>query len=109
MKKTVPNSRTKRSLEEMKALLRQRLPELRHMYGITSLEIFGSWVRGEQTKRSDLDILVEFEPARKLSLFDLVSLEQDLSSYLAVPIDLVEKSAVKPALRNRIISEAVSL
>jgi hypothetical protein len=109
MKKTVPHTRRVKSLEDMKTLLRKRLPDLQRVYGITSMEIFGSWVRGEQTGRSDLDILIEFNPVQKISLFDLVSLEQELSAYLGVPIDLVEKSAVKPALRHRILNEAVPL
>ena len=71
--------------------------------------MFGSWARGEQTVLSDLDILVEFDPSRKVSLFDFVTLEQELSDYLGIPVDLVEKSAVKPALRQRILSEAVPL
>jgi len=71
--------------------------------------VFGSWARGEQTVLSDLDILVEFDPSRKVSLFDFVTLEQELSDYLGIPVDLVEKSAVKPALRQRILSEAVPL
>lgn len=109
MKNEAPQTQPGRSLEEIQALLRTRFPELREVYGITSVEIFGSWVRGEQTGNSDLDLLVEFNPAWKISLFDLVSLEQELSAYLGVSVDLVEKDAVKPALRQRIFREAVPL
>ena len=70
---------------------------------------FGSWVRGEQTVRSDLDILIEFDQEWKISLYDLVSLELELSDYLGVPVDLVEKNTVKPALRHRILNEAIPL
>jgi len=99
----------KRSLEGVKEHLRRKLPDIQRAYGVVSIEVFGSWVRGEQTVRSDLDILVEFDPSRKVSLFDFVTLEQELSDYLGIPIDLVEKSTVKPALRQRILSEAVPL
>jgi predicted nucleotidyltransferase len=109
MKKTVLQSRRKKSLEDMTALLREKLPELQRIYGVTSMEIFGSWVRGEQTGKSDLDILVEFDPVRKISLFGFVSLEQELSDYLGIPIDLVEKNTIKPALRRRILNEAIPL
>ena len=67
----------KRSLEEVKKHLRRKLPEIQRAYGVVSIEVFGSWVRGEQTGPSDLDILVEFDSSRKVSLFDFVTLEQE--------------------------------
>lgn len=109
MGKNVPHHRTRLSLDTLKEQLREKLPELQRRYGIVSMEVFGSWVRGEQTGRSDLDILVEFDPSRKLSLFDFVALEQELTDFLGIRIDLVEKSTIKPALRNRILNEAVPL
>ncbi|PIP05112.1 MAG: hypothetical protein CO012_02630 [Syntrophobacterales bacterium CG_4_8_14_3_um_filter_49_14] len=41
--------------------MHERLPELRQRYGIKSFGIFGSHVHGRQTKRSDIDLLVEFD------------------------------------------------
>lgn len=49
--------------------------ELRTKYGVKSIGIFGSYVRGEQKKRSDVDILVEFEESSDLSLLDFIGLE----------------------------------
>lgn len=109
MKRMIHRTRMTRSLEDMKGLLRERLPELRRTYGVTSMKIFGSWVRDEQTTRSDLDILIAFDPVQKISLFNLVALEQELSAYLGVPVDLVEEETIKPALRHRILGEAVPL
>ncbi|MBI3913583.1 MAG: nucleotidyltransferase domain-containing protein [Chloroflexi bacterium] len=50
--------------------MRAHLPALRERYAVTSLGVFGSYVRGEQKKRSDLDVLVEFDraPAKRCSL-----------------------------------------
>ncbi|MGD0511606.1 MAG: nucleotidyltransferase family protein, partial [Candidatus Micrarchaeaceae archaeon] len=42
-------------------ILRQHLPELREKYSVSYLGIFGSHIRGEQTKDSDLDVLVEYD------------------------------------------------
>lgn len=98
-----------KTLEELRGVLRELLPDLERRYGLRSIEVFGSFVRGEQGRRSDLDLLVEFDPARKLSLYDLVAMEQLLSDRLGVRVDLVEKRGVKPALRDRIIGEAVPL
>jgi len=54
-------SMPKPALEDLKQLLRDNLADLRREYRVSSLWLFGSCVRGEQHKRSDLDILVEFE------------------------------------------------
>lgn len=98
-----------KTLTDLRAALRDQLPELQHRYGLRSIEVFGSYVRGEQRPDSDLDLLVEFDPARKISLYDLVAMEQYLSDHLGIRVDLVEKRGIKPALRTRIIAEAISV
>ena len=102
-------TRELRTLEEIRAMIRTFVPELRRDFGVTSIELFGSYVRGEQDDRSDLDVLVEFDPDRNLSLFDLVGLQLELSDWLGIRVDLVEKRSIKPALRDRILREAVLL
>jgi predicted nucleotidyltransferase len=85
--------------------LRQHLPELAEKYHVRSLEVFGSYVRDEQTPQSDLDVLVTFEKTPGLLRF--VSLENHLSDLLGVKVDLVMKDALKPRIGQRILSEAV--
>ncbi len=97
------------TLEELRIVLRALLPTLEQEYGVTSLEIFGSYVRGEQDDESDLDLLVEFDPDRDLSLLEFVGLQLELSDRLGVRVDLVEKRSIKPRLRDRILHEAVPL
>jgi predicted nucleotidyltransferase len=92
-------------LEEIVQALRDRLPELRDRYGVHSLGVFGSYVRGEQERGSDLDILVEFE--RVPTLFEFVRLERQLSQQLGVPVDLVMKSALRPTIGRYILEELV--
>jgi predicted nucleotidyltransferase len=84
--------------------LKVHLPELREHYGVNSLWIFGSYVRDEQSKRSDLDVLVEF--GRTPSLFEFVRLERHLSELLKMKVDLVMKRALKPAIGRHILEEA---
>jgi len=86
--------------------LRQRLPELRERYGVRALWLFGSYVRGEQRRRSDLDVLVEFDD-RPLSLLQFIALQHYLSDLLQVKVDLVEKETLKPAIGRQILSEAI--
>jgi uncharacterized protein len=82
------------------------LPELRDRYGVVSLGVFGSYVRGEQTLDSDLDLLVEFDH-RSMTLLWFIELEYELSDRLQVKVDLVEKSALKPNIGDRILREVV--
>lgn len=89
-------------LEEIRRTLRAHLPELRERYGVKSLGIFGSYVRGEQGPGSDLDILVEFELAP--TFFQFIELEDNLSQLLRIKVDLVMKSALKPRIGERILS-----
>ncbi|MCS6937353.1 MAG: nucleotidyltransferase family protein [Candidatus Bipolaricaulota bacterium] len=78
---------------------------LREKYRVKSLGIFGSYVRGDQRKKSDLDILVEFlEPP---SLFTLIELENYLSDLLGMKVDLVMKSALKPRIGQHVLREVV--
>jgi predicted nucleotidyltransferase len=80
------------------------LPELRERYGVRGLWLFGSYLRGEQRKSSDLDVLVEFD--RVPSFFEFMRLERYLGELLKVKVDLVMKSALKPTIGRHILEEA---
>jgi uncharacterized protein len=94
------------TLDDVLRTLRTQLPELREQYGVRTLGVFGSYVRGEQKPRSDLDLLVEFD-ARPLTLIQVIALEQHLSDLLGVKVDLVEMKALKPAIGRQILREIV--
>ena len=85
--------------------IRKSMPYLQEQYSVKSLGIFGSYVRGEQRKRSDVDILVEFE--EPLSLLEFMSLERRLSELVGKKVDLVMKTALKPKIGERILEEVV--
>jgi len=92
------------SVEQLLATLRAHLPELQERYGVRTLGVFGSYVRGKAKKRTDLDLLVEFDD-RPLSLLAFIGLEHYLSDLLGVKVDLVEKSGLKPAIGRHILEE----
>ncbi|MBF0519586.1 MAG: nucleotidyltransferase family protein [Nitrospirae bacterium] len=76
-----------KSLNEIKEILNSHREELSGKYKITKIGIFGSYVRGEQKIRSDVDILVEIgEP---MGLLRFVHIENLLSDLLHVKIDLM--------------------
>jgi len=93
------------TLDRLLDRLRQALPELKKRYGITQLGVFGSYVRGEQTPNSDLDLLVEFDPDRRFGLLTFCELENQLSDRLGVKVDLVMKTGLKPRIGERILAE----
>jgi predicted nucleotidyltransferase len=98
-----------KGLEEIKNTLAVQKRELRQKYRVKEIGIFGSYVRGEQKKRSDVDLLVEFEEPSDLTLLDFVRLENYLSEILGVKVDLVEKNALKPRIGKRILEEVVNI
>lgn len=75
--------------------------------GVKRSSIFGSYVRGDQTKNSDIDILVDFP--RGKSLFDFIDLELKLEEALGKKVDLGEYTTIKPRLKDYILKEAVQI
>jgi predicted nucleotidyltransferase len=96
-----------KSLEEIKSILQQHKEELRAKYKVKEIGVFGSYVRGQQRKQSDIDILVEFEVVPGLLKF--IELEDYLSELLGVKVDLVRKSSIREELRDTILQEVVML
>jgi len=86
-------------------ILRRELGTLRKKYNVKVIGLFGSYVRGEQKKGSDVDILVEFQ--EPIGLFKFLELEEHLSDLLGKKVDLVSKKALKPRIGQRILAEAV--
>ncbi|MFP4655471.1 MAG: nucleotidyltransferase family protein [Methanohalobium sp.] len=91
------------NLNKYKKILHNHFPELERKYDVSYLGIFGSYVRGEDTKESDLDILVEF--SKTPGLMEINSLENYLSDLLGVKVDLVPKRSLKPRLEENILEE----
>lgn len=94
-------------INEIKEILTQHRQVLRKGFKVKQIGVFGSYVRNEQAKSSDTDILVEFTEVP--GLFKFIELEDYLSKILGVKVDLVMKSALKPAIGKRILNEVVYL
>lgn len=89
--------------QEVLNILRDSKAELAFRYGVDRVGLFGSVLRGEQHKKSDIDILVSF--SRAIDLFEFVELREYLQERLHSNVDLVMKSALKPGIGERILSE----
>jgi hypothetical protein len=96
---------SRRRFEIILAKLKTILPALRIDYKVRTLEVFGSFLRGEERRGSDLDLLVTFDEVP--TLFRFVALENYLSDELGVKVDLVMKDSLKPAIGKYILTESV--
>lgn len=95
----------KLSLEKILDILRQQIPTLAERYSVEKLEVFGSYVRSEQNKDSDLDILVTFKEVPSLLTF--ITIEHYLSDLLGIKVDLIMKDSLKPKIGQQILREAI--
>jgi predicted nucleotidyltransferase len=86
--------------------LRQHESELKAA-GVVHLSLFGSVARDEATTSSDVDLMAEFDGRRKLSLLDMVGLENRLSDLLQVKVDLTPAKTMKERVRKTADKEAV--
>lgn len=82
------------------------LPILKR-HGVKKAGLFGSVVREDFSKESDIDILVEID--KDISLLDFVGLKLEIEETLGKKVDLVEYSTIKPPLRDNILKEEVAI
>ncbi|UHS60856.1 nucleotidyltransferase domain-containing protein [Agrobacterium vaccinii] len=87
-------------------MLRQRTDAVKGM-GATALYIFGSTARDEASVASDLDVYIDYDPASKFSLLDLVGIKQFLEEELEIPVDLTTRNSLHTLLRTDIEHSAI--
>jgi len=75
---------------------------IKEKFKVKEIGIFGSYVRNEETEKSDVDLLVEFYEPPGL---DFIDIEEHLSKLIGVKVDLVMKSALKPRIGKHILNE----
>lgn len=81
----------------------EQIEEFCRKWEVREFALFGSVLRDDFRPDSDVDVLVEFEPDAKASLFDFVRMQDELSGMFGREVDLVEKGAVKnPFVKNHI-------
>ena len=88
--------------------LQDKLLTLLLPYQPVRIRIFGSYARGENKKKSDLDILVKFKD--QIGLLKLVQIEQALSDSLGISVDLITENALKnPRLMESIEHDLITI
>jgi len=81
------------------------MPELEKQYNVKTIGLFGSALRGDQSSKSDIDVLVEFH--NPVGFFKFLELEEFLSEKLGGKVDLVSKKALKTEIGRILLAEAV--
>jgi len=76
-------------------------------HDVVRAALFGSFVRGEAKKDSDIDILVEFKGEK--SLLDLVALKLELEELLGREVDVLTYNSIHPFIRETILKEQVAI
>jgi uncharacterized protein len=97
----------KKDLNEILAKLKEILPYINKKYHVNSLEVFGSFVKNQQNKNSDLDLLVSF--SKIPSLLKFLELKNYLSDRLEINVDLVMKDSLKPRISKNILNESIAI
>ncbi len=92
--------------KEIEKKIKKNLSYIKNQFKVIEIGIFGSVVRNEQTKKSDIDILVELEKGHK-DLFNFIRLKEYMENFLNAEVDLVMKDGIKPRLKENILKEVV--
>lgn len=92
-----------KTFEEIKEVLQKHKEEFRKQYGLKEIGVFGSYIKGEQNEKSDLDILIELE--KPIGFVRFMRLESTLSQLLGVRVEMVTRKALKPYIGKRILQE----
>lgn len=93
----------KSKLEKIK---KEIVPTLRR-YDVIKASVFGSYARGEEDLKSDIDLLVQFKGSK--SLLDLVGLELELKDKLKVNVDVLTYNSINHLIKDRVMREQIQI
>jgi predicted nucleotidyltransferase len=94
------------NLEQAISTLRSAEPELRAR-GVKHAGLFGSVARGDNCPESDVDVLVEFDSSAQLTIFDYVGLKDHFARLFGSRVDVIDRDAIKPHLRQSVTQDLV--
>ena len=92
--------------DEIIRTLKEREPDLR-AHGVRHAALFGSVARDEQRANSDIDILVDLDPAVVSTMFDYAGLKDYVASLFQGSVDVIDRDALKPRLQLRVAADAI--
>ncbi len=96
-------------LETIKQKIAQNKDYLLKTYGVEEIGVFGSFARGDQTEKSDIDIAIELNHKVPVGLFEFARIMFYLEDLLGRKVDLITKSGIKPLIKDRILSQLIPI
>ena len=84
----------------------QQIQAICQRYHVNRLALFGSVLRSDFSPTSDVDVLVEYEPDARISLFDMVDLQSELEGLLGRRVDLGTPTSLSKYIRNAVLESA---
>ncbi len=94
-----------RSLDDLKGQLEELKPTLRRRFKVETIDIFGSYARGEQTEESDLDLLVTY--SEMVDLLLIARLRRYLRRKLHIKVDVISKEFLNQHIKDQVLEEAI--
>lgn len=93
-----------KDLEKITQKITENKKYLKETYGVEEIGIFGSFVRGDNTEKSDVDIAITLNQEKvPIGLFEFCNLERFLENLLNKKVDLVTKRSIRPAFQKYIL------
>ena len=93
------------TLEEIKELIQQHMPEVKKQFHVDKIGVFGSYARGDQKKRSDIDFLVTFDKA--INYLELAGLKIYIEELTGLKSDVVPSHNLRPEFRENVYKEVI--
>ena len=84
-----------KNILEMKQSIINKMQDFFPAYPVEKAWIFGSYARGEETRKSDIDVMVRFDKNARISLLDYVGIKLDLEEKMHKKVDLVEEGQLR--------------
>lgn len=95
----------KNKVEKISKVISKNTDFLQKTFKVRKIGVFGSFSRGDQSRKSDIDMLVEL--SQPISLFKFVELQDYLSKILKRKVDLTTKDALKPAIKQEVLKDTI--
>lgn len=94
------------ALPQVLDILRKNQPKLREL-GVLHAAVFGSVARGESGQDSDVDIVIDLDPDRRLGVFEYSRIILDIQDLIGTKTDVVSRDSIKPLLHEPMVRDAV--
>jgi predicted nucleotidyltransferase len=92
--------------QEIKTKLLEAVQNVPHRDDIKAVALFGSYIGGGACEESDVDVLIDFEPAAVIGFFEFVEIQQYLADALGKTVDLLTPESLSKYFRDEVLRQA---